>query len=194
RWALALADGFWQWSFREGAGRVTYQRLWAAVAGWLVQERPLAEGGALRPTRRVAARGEQLRWVAAGLAADSLAVRIRTEKGEAVLDTTVVAVRGDTAATRVLPPGHYRYEVRALRGGREAARSAGPLTVESYSPEFARPAARLEQLARGTAAAARGVDACGAGGRPLHATAWPYLLLVLLVTTEWVLRRRWGLR
>jgi hypothetical protein len=32
------------------------------------------------------------------------------------------------------------------------------------------------------------------GARPLHASAWPYIAIILLLCAEWVLRRRWGLR
>jgi hypothetical protein len=35
----------------------------------------------------------------------------------------------------------------------------------------------------------------GAGrGEPLRLRIWPYLLVALLLCTEWALRRRWGLR
>jgi hypothetical protein len=67
----------------------------------------------------------------------------------------------------------------------------GEFTVERWSPELARPVADLAMIAN-PAATVRGA---GAGaGTPLHATAYPYVLLVLLLVGEWVLRRRWGLR
>jgi hypothetical protein len=62
--------------------------------------------------------------------------------------------------------------------------------VESYSPEFTRPPVEPSGIegAPGTLRdAARDT-------RPLHATAWPYAVLLLLLSLEWVLRRRWGLR
>jgi hypothetical protein len=54
-----------------------------------------------------------------------------------------------------------------------------------------RGAADLSELRSAPAAL---IENNRSGGRPLHAAPWPYVLLVLLLCTEWVLRRRWGLR
>jgi len=100
-------------------------------------------------------------------------------------------LRGDTAVTPALAPGHYTFEARAFSDGQEVATASGPLTVESYSPEFTRAAVELAGLdaARPAGTAPRRPD-----GEPLHTSPWPYLLLVMIVCTEWALRRRWGLR
>jgi hypothetical protein len=39
-----------------------------------------------------------------------------------------------------------------------------------------------------------GPDRTERPGRPLHTVPWPYVLIVLLLAAEWVLRRRWGVR
>ncbi|HEX7049149.1 MAG TPA: VWA domain-containing protein [Longimicrobiales bacterium] len=191
RWAVATAAGFWRWAFRGGDARQAYRRLWAALGGWLLHEEPSLSGAEIRPVQRVAARGAPMHWVAPGVVADSVALSITDTAGAVVLDTALALGSRDSLTTPALPPGHYRYRARAIRGGDEVATAEGPVSVESYSPEFTRAAAAL------TGFDAAGDDASLPGGRsgaPLHTTPWPYLLLVLLVSTEWVLRRRWGLR
>lgn len=192
RWAVALAEGYWRWAFRGGESRQAYRRLWAALGGWLVREERSIAAAAVRPVDRALPRGAPVEWVASGVQADSIAVRIMAADGSVVADTVVVPIRADTAATRALPPGHYTFEARAFAGDEVGAESDGPFTVESYSPEFMRAPVELARI-EGTGA--RG----GAGGRarsgdPLHASAWPYMMLVLLLSAEWTLRRRWGLR
>jgi hypothetical protein len=72
------------------------------------------------------------------------------------------------------------------------ATADGEFTVESYSPEFTRPTVTMQMLE--ASAVPVGPDARARPGRPLHASAWPYIAIVLLIAVEWVLRRRWGLR
>jgi len=168
-----------------------YRRLWAALGGWLAHEERTVAATAVRPVGRTMPRGEPVRWVAPGLAADSIAFRITAEDSTVALDTVMPMLRGDTAVTPELAPGHYAFEARAFSGGQEVATAAGPFTIESYSPEFTRQAVALAglQAARPGGAAPR-----RPGGEPLHTSPWPYLVLAMIVCTEWALRRRWGLR
>jgi hypothetical protein len=99
--------------------------------------------------------------------------------------------RGDTAAGPVLPPGHYRYRAQAFSGEDAGEIAEGPLTVESYAPDFNRPVVGVADW-QGIAAAS--VVPSRVPGDPLHTTPWPYLLLIMLLAAEWILRRRWGLR
>jgi hypothetical protein len=192
RWAIALGEGFWRWSFRGGNPKEVYARLWGAVGGWLIQEHGALAAAPVRPLLRVNPRGEPIRWIARGLASDSVRVRLTDGNGTIAGDTAVATAGADTAATAALPPGHYRYEARAFAGGSVAGEAEGEITVESYSPEFTRPRVTLEMLEAG--AVPVGPDMRLRPGRPLHTAAWPYVLIVLLVAAEWVLRRRWGLR
>jgi hypothetical protein len=219
RTVVALADGFWRWALREGAGRQAYRRLWSALGGWLLEDDQLLDGGPLRPLHRVAQRGVAQRWVAAGAVSaagatgaegatspagaqpDSVAVRVLDAAGAVALDTTLAVAAGDTLALPALPPGHYRYEARSVAGAgadASAAASAGALaaaggvfTVESYSPEYLREPVEIAEVA---AAVAEAQPVRRGPGRPLHTEPWPYLAFVLLVSTEWIFRRRWGLR
>lgn len=190
RFAAALGRGYWRWAFRGGAARDTYARLWGALAGWIVQEQAQVGGAAIRPVERSVARGKALRWVAPGIAADSLVLQMRGPRG-AVSRTVMSMQAGDTAVAAAPAAGHYQYDVAAYSAGQEVARAAGPLTVESYSPEFIRRSANIAELENPrTALAATNPQA----GRALHTYTWLYLILIALLSAEWVLRRRWGLR
>ncbi len=187
RWVVGLGEGYWRWAFWSDASREVYERLWSALAGWLVGEQ-LAHGpDAVEPATRVVPRAEPVRWVLRGTPADSLRIKLTGDSARVALDTTIVAA-GDTVASAVLPPGRYTYEARTF--GEHAGSGAGEITVESFSAEFTRPgviAALLE-------APPTALAASGHARTPLHATVWPYLLLIVLLSVEWVLRRRWGLR
>lgn len=189
RWAVALGRGYWRWAFRGGSAQDAYTRLWGALAGWVVQDRAQVAGSAIRPLQRAVPRATPLRWVAPGLAADSFVLALSGNGAES--RSVLVAEPGDTAVSAALAPGHYTYDIRAFGGGTEIARSTGPLTMESYSPEFIRRVVDLDAMKRAPAALAGGRRGVA---RPLHTFAWLYVLLVALLCAEWILRRRWGLR
>ena len=196
RWAVATAEGFWRWAFRGGEARQAYRRLWGAIGGWLIEEDVAPGDSAVRPVRIVAQRGEPIGWVAGVADADSVAIRITDPAGAVVTDTVVSELRGDTAYTAPLEPGHYTYAARAFVGGEEAAAAEGPFTVDRFSPEFLRAAAEIEPSAGASAAGVSesAVRNIVRDGEPLHTLPWVYIMVVGLVCTEWVLRRRWGLR
>lgn len=191
RWAVALGSGYWRWAFRGGAPREAYRTLWSALAGWLMRQESGLSLRDVRPKDWVSARGEPLRWVTPGLAADSIGVQVRDSTDTVVLDTVAAVGADGSAVTRTLPPGDYRYAAAAFARDSALARAEGPLTVERYSPDYLRPAVAWG----GGGAGARPGGTRPAGvRRPLHASAWPYVLLVGLLCAEWALRRRWGLR
>jgi hypothetical protein len=191
RWVLALGSGYWQWSFRGGAERQAYVRLWSALGGWLAQERGTVSLAAVRPAQLALPRGLPVPWIVTGTAADSVAIVVSDAAGTAVIDTVIPVSRGDTLFSAVPPPGDYAYSARAFAGD-SVAEAEGIFTVERYTPELSRPRADLAGLS-GAGTPVRGA-AERAGGTPLHATPWPFVLLVALLAAEWVLRRRWGLR
>ncbi|HSJ14741.1 MAG TPA: hypothetical protein VK939_10000 [Longimicrobiales bacterium] len=191
RWAVALGQGYWRWAFHGGEPRRLYEHLWSAVAGWLAGEGPGAGAAAVRPAYRVLPRGSASEWLAAGLRPDSIRLQARHGAGALLVDTVLVRAVGDTLMGPVLAPGPWRYQATAYAGA-ASARGAGELFVEEYAPELARPTVRLTDVR-----AAEGVGgAPGARGaaRPLRESPVPWILVVLLLATEWVLRRRWGLR
>jgi hypothetical protein len=190
RWAIALGAGYWSWAFRGDASRDLYSRLFGGLAGWLLAGQVTVDGVGVRPAERVIVRGEPVRWLAPGLRPDSMAIRLTAADGSLVTDTVLRAAVADTLALDGVPPGDYAYEATAFAEGSVAGRGTGEMTVEWYSPEYARPAADLQLLT----AAATPLRAVPPEGRPLRASPWPYVLIIGILITEWVLRRRWGLR
>ncbi len=184
RIVVATAGGTWRWAF-TGGNPATYDRVWSAVAGWLMGRERTVEAASVLPAQRVAERGSALQWLAPGLKADSVALAIQPAVGTAV--DTVVAFVNDTATTDVLGPGDYTYRARAFRRDSIVATASGPFSVASFSRDFTAPVVSFRWEGASPLA--------GRGSRmPLRAMAWPYLLLLLVLTVEWTLRRRWGLR
>jgi hypothetical protein len=190
RWAVALGEGFWRWAFRGGASRDVYERVWSALAGWLVEDQTILAGDdAITPLRHVVPRSSSPRWITSGPVPDSFNVRLTTEDGATVLDTTLVTA-SDTLAAPPVAYGHYAYEILAF-AGEDSSSGSGSLTVESFSPEFTRPradAARLEAPVVSAGSPLRGPRV------PLRTEPWPWAVLITILCLEWVLRRRWGLR
>jgi hypothetical protein len=184
RVVVVTVTGTWRWAFTGGSAG-TYDRVWSAMAGWLMGEERALEEEVVRPAHRVVARSSRVRWVAPGLSPDSLALAIRTAS-ETVVDT-VVSLVNDTATTGMLEPGHYVYRARAVRHDTVVGTASGPFSVASYSPDYTAPVVSLKES--GGAAVAQ-----PARGVPLRTMVWPYVLLLVLLIAEWTLRRRWGLR
>ncbi|HSM06899.1 MAG TPA: vWA domain-containing protein [Longimicrobiales bacterium] len=193
RVAAVWARGFWQWGFRPGQARDAYRRLWSGVAGWL-----LAGGDGLRevglsPARTVVAPGASLDWragpaaggrIALGLAPDSLGA------AAAVPDTLAVDSLGRVAHAAPGRPGRYRWQAEVLEGPGEGRVRSGLLVVEAPAGDL-QPARAVSLLD----ATGRPPDDAGTGsGRPLRTHPLPYVLLLLLLTAEWMGRRRSGLR
>ncbi|HEX6306735.1 MAG TPA: hypothetical protein VFZ69_01040 [Longimicrobiales bacterium] len=191
RWAIALGAGYWQWAFRGGAERLLYTRLWSALAGWLTQERTIAALPPVRPARPALPRGAAVPWVAPGIRADSVHVVLMDASGVA-LDTVVAATPGDTMFSHAPAPGEYSYRARAFAGS-NITEGSGRMTIEQYSPEYARTGIDPARLEAAGTMVREGVERVRRG-TPLHAMAYPYVLVVALLAAEWILRRRWGLR
>jgi hypothetical protein len=192
RRAVVLSSGFWRWAARDGAPRDAYRRLWSGVAGWLLAEDPSAAAGEVRPERWVMRAGRTLAWWIPAEGPDTVRLEILGVEGGTVLDT--VLARGAGATTPRLPAGAYRY--RAVGGGEVVGE--GRFDVEARSEEMLpRPAVpQLPATAFPGAAVGRrsGSGTVDAAGAPLRRSPWPYLLVLLLLSAEWVGRRRAGLR
>lgn len=184
RWVVATGTGYWRWSLRGGESRRAYALFWSALAGWLTEDLGAAGAEPIRPEPRVVELGAPVAWAVGG-AADSVRVRI---DGAAALDTVVPVDDGRAARTAPLQPGSYRYAARA--GDVEAG---GALVVAGWSPEMVRGARDLSSLSSLSSGVAT-VDAGTGARRKLHASTWPWLLLVGLLCGEWLARRRLGMR
>ncbi len=189
RQVVVLATGFWRWAFRDGAPREAYRRLWAGVVGWLLANEPLGSGPGVAPAERVVRRGEEVVWRAGPWAGRSLRFVIGSEDAPTTDTVLEVGPAGDVRSG-VLPPGTYDYRVES--GDSANVVGQGRFEVEAYSGELLAP------VYQPTADSGRpsGTETVGRDtpGRPLRTHAFPYILLVGLLSGEWIGRRRRGLR
>ncbi len=184
RTATVLARGFWRWAFRDGAPREHYRRLWAAVAGWLMADEPLAGGPGVRPADLVAPRGVPVRWLGRGYEGEEIALAVTDSAGVPVLDSAVTVPPGGLFTTPPLPPGRYSYSAAA------GDTAGGGFEVEPFTGDMLRRA--LDPAALTVRAGPRGASV--EGGRPLRTSPFPYLAILAALCLEWVSRRRAGLR
>ena len=188
RRAAVLASGFWRWGFREGSPREAYRRLWAAVSGWLLANEAVASGVGVRPLASVVPREQPVDWFAPGLAGDSIRLRVRTGDAD-VLDTVLAVPPGESFRTGRLPPGRYAFT--ADRGEGTDSEGGGEFDVELFTDELLLPPAVLDAA---DGAGPESLRQAAPAGRPLRTHPLPYVLLLILLCSEWVGRRRLGLR
>jgi len=187
RRAVVAASGFWRWEFRGGAGVDAYRAFWGALLDWLSAER--ADPRLVVPSEVVLRTGEPVRWRRTS-AADSV-VRMVLERvgdlasasaGSAAADSTVtveLSFQAGEAETVSPPLGVGRWRAR-MEGGEallavNAARELLPMRPTVESGEVG--AAPVVVTQRGS-----------------RSLGWLYLLVVAALCTEWLLRRRVGLR
>ncbi|MDA0328396.1 MAG: hypothetical protein O2958_05235 [Gemmatimonadetes bacterium] len=181
RMAVSLASGFWRWAMRD-AGREPYRRIWSGVVGWILSDQEILASEP-RPTRWVVDRGAPVDW---SLPSDGAPARIVVRSGEDVVVDTVIGGVG-SASTGTLPPGAYSYSVLDIA---QDTLAAGRFDVATATTEML-PASMLPDLVG--AGSARGRAGDGAG-RPLRTFPWPFILVIVLLCGEWIVRRRSGLR
>lgn len=203
RRAVVLADGLWRWGSRDGDSREAYRGIWGGVADWLLSATDPVAGALVTPLERVAPRGEPLRWVVAGgslaITLDLLPIdvdptgRWDTQPSPSEGPTfhgSLVPDEDGVATTAVMAPGLYRYEVRDAEA--VAVVASGVVEVEGWAPSLRHEPLEVDGLVLPAATAVdSGLDG---GGRPLRAHPFPYLLLILLLSAEWLGRRAVGLR
>ncbi len=180
RVAVALASDWWRWAMRE-EGREPYRRLWSAVAGWLLQEDGVSSS-VVRPMAQVVDRGAAPRWV---LPADSTEVRLEMESEAGEVVESLLRGSGEVT-TEVLEPGMYEWRAMTTDGDTvQRGRFDVAGTTDEMSPPVFVP----------TVVGLPSTEAGNEGfGRPLRTHPLPYLLMIFLLCTEWVIRRRTGLR
>lgn len=181
RVAVVLSSDFWRWAMRDD-GREPYRRLWSGIVGWLLADQAVLVAET-RPTQWVVPRGVPLEWSVVG---DSAAAHIVVRAGDAVVVDTVVH-GGRIVSTGVLEPDEYRYAVLNPAGD---TLGVGRFDVTASTLEML-PAAVEPEIPPRNASIGGLVDPLG---RPLRTFAWPYLLVIILLCGEWIVRRRSGLR
>ncbi len=188
RRVVVLASGFWRWAFREGPDREAYRRLWAGVAGWLLASAPQDGTTGARPAKRVWSSREPMEWQAPGSIGEDVGLTLAMGDS-VVLDTTVVVDGAGMARTRPLPVAEYSY--RITRPGEENAIGSGRIESEGHSLELLH---RPVDISMGESDEDEGRQTRGALGPPIRTHPGPYLLILVLLSAEWIGRRRGGLR
>jgi hypothetical protein len=169
------ADGLWRWAFRPGSGEEAYRQVIAAAVDWSLGGADSTTGGAV-PLRRVVPLGAPLifqRTDTTLTGTESIAF-----SGDSVARVDTLRFDGAGRGEVRLPPGRYAY--RLARGGH------GVVAVEPWSAEYVPKIPGLgSRVAGAQASIARAA---------LRDSWWVYALIVTLVSVEWWLRRRAGLR
>ena len=177
RIAVLGASGFWRWRFRGGQRADAYSALFGTLFDWLAAGR--SDRRAVVPDAGVFRAGAPLRW-RRGSPTDSVVSLTLVRRG-APARTDSMTLRFSESATVVesppVPPGIYD------------VRSANGTSVIAVNPS-------TELLPRRAT-----VQSGRIGGRPSLADAplarelgWLYVLAVLGLCAEWLLRRRVGMR
>jgi len=212
RIVTARAEGFWRWALREGDARELYRRLWSGLAAWALTPDGSTRTSGFGPRDRDVVPGGSIDVLVGSEAPDSTAPGDPSASTDAPPAVEIVwsearsgaMLRTDTIPVAAGPvarvPGFAErtvvdWSARLVGSGAEAAGSptaTGSITVQPSGSEmrFARDTALVDDIA-GMAGAGRQADATA---RPLRDAWWPWLLLVGLLSAEWIGRRRAGLR
>ena len=188
RRVVVLASGFWRWAFREGPDREAYRRLWAGVAGWLLTSAPQDGTRDVRPAKRVWSSHESMQWRAPGSIGEDVGITL-TLGDSVVLDTTVAVDGAGQAWTRPLPVAEYSY--RITLPGEDGVIGGGRIESEGHSLELLR---RPVDIPTRASDEDNGRPTRRGLGPPLRSHPAPYLLILVLLSAEWISRRRGGLR
>ncbi len=199
RRAVALATGFWRWGVRDGEPRSLYRGLWAGVAGWLLERSGTPGFIGVRPGRPVVDRGP-ISWIvspefqggevqlqSSGEGGTEPRPGLETGPDSAPPESFPIGTAGSLQSPP-LPPGRYQYTARAPDGGGEVN---GSFEVEAWVPSLRHPPV---EGPRSETILAAGESGDQAQTRPLRTHPLPYLLLLGLLSAEWIGRRRIGLR
>ena len=177
RIAVLGASGFWRWRFRGGVKSDAYSALFGALYDWLAAGR--TDRRVVVPESEPLRAGMPVRW-RRGAPMDTVATVVIVRK-DATAQRRTVSVRfadgASVAETPSLPVGIY--EVSTIGGT--------SLLAVNPSRELVPRRATVKSGAVG------GEPAVGEAP-VLREQAWIYVLAVLLLCSEWLLRRRIGLR
>lgn len=213
-------EASWRWRMMLPASDRSYDTFWRQAVRWLALTAPgpvdvTAPAGsspgetlALRVAVRDAAFQPQT----------GATVNVRVTAPDGTIER-IEAAAPDTfddgafvARFRPQQPGVYRVSADAARGAAPLGSAATVLLVGGSDLEMTDPRLNLQLLQRVTLASGGRLFAAGEGQallsslragvpaarlavrRDLWHTVWSFAALVVLLATEWILRRRWGLR
>ena len=176
RVVVVTGSGFWRWRFRAGASTEAFAALWGGVFDWM------ASGGDDRrgavPAAAWTRAGDPIVWRRGARRDSVVSVLLRNSAGARV-DTVTLRFPGSAtvAESPPLPIGEYDITVP---GGRTRLVVG---VAREWLPRRASVASGNKGTARPTGLAPRLRDAW-----------WAYVLCLLAICLEWLVRRRAGLR
>jgi uncharacterized membrane protein len=215
-------EASWRWRMMLPSSDRTYETFWRQAVRWLalgaMDPVALYPAPAAAPGDDVALRAAVRNAEYAPLGDAAVDIRVVGPDGRVqVLRASAGSTPGSDASLFSAPftpdgPGVYRATVLARSGGVDLGSATGSILVGGADPEMTDPrvnTAFLERLAASTggrvlplADPAGLIQALVAGApsailavhKDLWHNAWSLLFVIALLASEWVLRRRWGLR
>jgi uncharacterized membrane protein len=216
---IFAGEASWRWKMMVASSDRSYEFFWRQAVRWLAADSPepvsLTFPEALEPGD-VGSASIDVRDSSYGPVPDAVVDGTLTAPGG---DTTPLKLRrsdgaGSRFAAALSPdrPGLYRVRVEARKGSTALATADRWLYVGGVDREFADPRLNepfLRRLARSTGGRyARPAEAAQVASwlqttvpvdatperRDLWHEPWAFAAIVLLLSAEWILRRRWGLR
>jgi len=176
RVVLVGAAGFWRWRFRGGVSAGVHAAFWGSVIDWLSAER--SDVRAAVPVDGAVRAGQPVRW-RRGAASDTVVPITLTRRASPRTDTLTLRFPGGVLFAESPPLEAGVYDV--------VARGGGSTLVVNPSAEFLprRPSVR---------AGAVGAAAALSDAPRLRGFGWIFGVAIAALCTEWLLRRRLGLR
>ncbi len=178
RRAVVGVTGLWRWRFRGGLPADAFAAVWGGIFDWMAAER--RDARAALPDAALLRAGEPVVWRRGG--ADSVVNLLLRRRGGGESDSVALTLSFTDGGSTVQSPG--------------LASGVYDLTVAGGEAVLVVNASRELLPSRPTVAAGPvGSAPPTAGVAPRSRSAvWPFVLLVLLLCAEWLLRRRVGLR
>jgi uncharacterized membrane protein len=213
-------EASWRWRMHLPSADRTYETFWRQAVRWLA----LPAGDPIQLTLPAASTpGDTVPLRVAVRTASfeplgDAVVDLRVSAPDGRMEQLRAAPSRGTAdgvfetTFRPADPGVYRVTADARRGGTVLGSATASMLVGGADFEMTDPRLNTQLLQRialasgGRVVAATEIStlaeslrarlpaAALAASRDLWNTSWSFLLIVILLSTEWVLRRRWGLR
>ena len=211
-------EASWRWRMQMPAADRSFETFWRQAARWLTSEAPdpvsITMPATLPPGLatpiEISVRDEKY----APLAGAEVRATVRGPGG-ALRELAVTPEEPGTGrhGTAVVAdePGLHRVSVEVIREGSRAGATEQQVLAGGVDPEFVDPRLNETVLRRLAESTGGGYVRAGDAGRvgellragrvpppqalrDLWHNAWSFLVVIALLSTEWALRRRWGLR